>query len=205
VLNKAVTPEELKESDADDIIIATGATPDVESYPGSDKKNVVSALDVLEGKVDLGKNVVILGGKGAAISTALYIKDKDKDCNVSIVGPQKKFGPDVNPSYIWRYLLKLKAGNVNQVNKSKVKEIVDDGVVVITAEQKEEKLPADTVIIADLVPNKEVKLGKYGKANVYMIGDAIQVRRGYGAVHDGYRMGMKVSFQPYQLMHRMKH
>jgi hypothetical protein len=40
---------------------------------------------------------------------------------------------------------------------------------------------------------------------VYMIGDAIQVRRGYGAVHDGYRMGMKVSFQPYQLMHRMKH
>ncbi len=205
VLNKAITAEELKEAEADDIIIATGATPDVEAYPGSDKKNVVSALDVLEGKVDLGKNVVILGGKGAAISTALYIKDKHEDCNISIVGPQKKFGPDVNPSYIWRYLLKLKAGNVNQVKKSKVKEIVDDGVVVITSEQKEEKLPADTVVIADLVPSKEVKLGKYGKANVYMIGDAIQVRRGYGAVHDGYRMGMKISFQPYQLMHRMKH
>jgi len=205
ILNKAITAEELKEADADDIIISTGATPDVESYAGSDKKIVVSALDVLSGKAKVGKNVVILGGKGAAISTALYLKDKDKDCNVSIVGPQKKFGPDVNPSYIWRYLLKLKAGNVNQVTKSKVKEIVDDGVVVITAEQKEEKIAADTVVIADLVPNKEVKLGKYGKANVYMIGDAIQVRRGYGAVHDGYRMGMKVSFQPYQLMHRMKH
>jgi len=205
VLNKAITPEELKEAEADDIIIATGATPDVEAYEGSDKKNVVSALDVLSGKAKVGKNVVILGGKGAAISTALYLKDKDADCNVAIVGPQKKFGPDVNPSYIWRYLLKLKASNVNQVKKSKVKEIVDDGVVVINAEKEEQKLPADTVIIADLVPSKEVKLGKYGKANVYMIGDAIQVRRGYGAVHDGYRMGMKVSFQPYQLMHRLKH
>ena len=35
-------------------------------------------------------------------------------------------------------------------------------------------------------------MGKFGKADVYMIGDAIMVRRGYGAVHDGYRMGMKV-------------
>jgi 2,4-dienoyl-CoA reductase (NADPH2) len=205
VLNKAITTDDLKEEEADVIIIAIGVNPDLEAYVGSDKKNVVSALDVLEGKVDLGKNVVILGGKGAGISTALYIKDKHKDCNVSIVGPQKKFGPDVNPSYIWRYLLKLKAGNVNQARKTKVKEIVDDGVVIITPEKKEEKIPADTVVIADLVPNKEVKLGKYGKANVYLIGDSLQVRRGYGAVHDGYRMGMKLSFQPYKLMHREKH
>ena len=204
VLNKALTSEDLKKETADIIIIATGATTDMASYPGSDKKIVSSCLDVLSGKVKPGKNVLILGGKGAAISTALYIVDKYKDVKVAIVGPQKKFGPDVNPSYIWRYLLKLKAGNVAQITLSKVKEIVDDGVVVIDAEKKENKLTADTVIIADLVPNKEVKLGKYGKADVYMIGDAIQVRRGYGAVHDGYRMGMKVTFKSYQLMHRDK-
>jgi 2,4-dienoyl-CoA reductase (NADPH2) len=200
---KALTSDEVKKMEADIIIIATGAVPGMEGYEGSDKKVVVSALDVLSGDAKAGKNVVILGGKGAAISTALYLIDKDKDCNVSIVGPQKKFGPDVNPSYIWRYLLKLKAGNVNQARKTKVKEIVEDGVVVIDAEKKEVKLEADTVVIADLVPNREVKLGKYGKADVYMIGDAIQVRRGYGAVHDGYRMGMKTSHRMYQLMHRL--
>lgn len=205
VLNKAISSEDLKQEEADVIILATGAVPDLEAYPGSDKKHVVSVLEVLQGKVKLGKNVVILGGKGAAISTALYIIDKHKDCSVSIVGPQKKFGPDVNPSYIWRYMLKLKAGKVNQANGTKVKEIADDGVIVITAEKKEEKVPADTVVIADLVPNREAKLGKYGKATVFMIGDAIQVRRGYGAVHDGYRMGMKVSFKPYQVMHRLHH
>ena len=158
---------------------------------------------MLAGEAKAGKNVVILGGKGAGISTALYLIDKDPDTKVTIVGPQKKFGPDVNPSYIWRYLLKLKKGGVVQMTKTKVKEIVDDGVVVIDAEKAEQKLEADTVIISDLVSNQEIKIGKYGKADVYMIGDAVQVRRGYGAIHDGYRMGMKTSYKMYQLMHRL--
>jgi 2,4-dienoyl-CoA reductase (NADPH2) len=202
-MNKTVTKDDLKSTDADIVIIATGAVPDMDAVPGSDKANVVSALDVLAGEAKAGKNVVILGGKGAGISTALYLIDKDPETKVTIVGPQKKFGPDVNPSYIWRYLLKLKKGGVTQMTKTKVKEIVDGGVVVIDAEKVEQKLEADTVIISDLVPNQEIKLGKYGKADVYMIGDAVQVRRGYGAIHDGYRMGMKASYKMYQLMHRL--
>ncbi len=98
----------------------------------------------------------------------------------------------------------IELGVIKGFSLGKVKEIVDDGVVIIDAEKKENKLTADTVIIADLVPNKEIKLGKYGKADVYMIGDAIQVRRGYGAVHDGYRMGMKATFKSCHLMHRDK-
>jgi hypothetical protein len=38
-----------------------------------------------------------------------------------------------------------------------------------------------------------------------MIGDCIQVRRGYAAVHDGYKMGMDIDFLPYQTFHREKH
>jgi len=204
VLNKAVTSEDLKKEDADAIIIATGAVPDFEKYAGSDKKNVVSAFDVLEG-AKIGKKVVILGGQGIAISTALYIIDKYKDCEVSIIGPQKKFGHDVNPSYIWRYMLKMKAGGVKQITRSQVKEITDDGVVFVGSDKAEETVSADTVIIADVRSNEEVKYGKYGDADVYMIGDAIQPRRGYAAIHDGYRMGVKFSLQPYKLMHREKH
>lgn len=204
-MNKAMTKEDLQKEDADVIIAATGAVPDFAAYPGSDKKNVVSCFDVFTGKATVGKNVVILGGKGVGISTALLIIDKFKDSTVSMVGPQKKFGPDVNPSYIWRYMLKLKAGKVNQVNGAKVKEIADDGVVVILPDKTEQKIAADTVVIADLKSNDEVKYAKYGKADFYMIGDAVQVRRGYAAIHDGYRMGMKVTFEAYKLMHREKH
>ncbi len=203
VLKKEVDKDLLEKGKADTVIIATGAQHDLETIPGSDKKHVVGALDVLEGKAKPGKKVVIVGGLGIAISTALYIIDKHKDCQVSIVGEQKKFGADVNPSYIWRYMLKLKDGNVAQITKTKVNEITDQGVVVTTPDGKEETLPADTVVIATLVPNKSVKYGKYAK-DVYMIGDAVQVRRAYAAIHDGYRMGMRVDFEPYQTYHRIK-
>ncbi len=202
VMNKTVTADDLKSADVDAVIIATGAVPDVEAYAGSDKKNVCTCFDILQGKVKPGKNTVLLGGKAVSIATALYIINKYKDVNVSIVGPQKKFGPDVNISYVWRYMLKLKQGKVNQMNRTTAKEIVDDGVIILDAEKKEVKVPADLVVIADLRSNTELKYGKYGKAEVFMIGDAIQVRRGYAAIHDGYRMGMKFSHKWYQLMHR---
>ena len=202
VLKTTVTKELLEKEKADSVIIATGATPD-QSIPGSDKPHVVSLFDVLEGKVKLGEKVVIVGGSGAAISTALYIMDKGKH-TVSIVDKPKKFGTDVNPSYIWRYMKKMKEGGVAQVTQSLVKEIRDKEVVVEGPDKKETTIPADSVVLANLVPDKAVGYGKYAK-EVYMIGDCIQVRRGTAAIRDGYKMGMRVDFLPYQTYHRIKH
>ena len=159
----------------------------------------------MEGTTTWGKEVVIVGGLGIAISTALYIIDTDKEAMVSIVGPQKKFGGDVNPSYIWRYMKKLKEGGVVQITQTAVKEMSDDGLTIITPDKKEETMNANTVVLALLVPNKEIEYAKYQTRDVYMIGDCIQVRRGYAAVHDGYAMGMEIDFLPYQTFHREKH
>ena len=197
-----MTKELLEKEKADTVIIATGAVPD-RSIPGSEKKHVVSLFDVLEGRAKLGQNVVIVGGSGAAISTALYIIDKGK-YNVSIVDKPKKFGLDVNPSYVWRYMKKLKEGNVAQVVQSTVKEIRDKEVVVEGPDKKETTIPADSVVLANLVPNKELGYGQYAK-DVYMIGDCVLVRRGTAAIWDGYKMGMRVDFEPYQTYHRIKH
>jgi len=202
VLNTPVTKELLEKEKPDVVIIATGAAPD-RSIPGSDKKHVVSLFDVLEGRVKLGQNVVIVGGSGGAISTALYIIDKGKN-SVTMVDKPKKFGTDVNPSYVWRYMKKLKEGKVVQMVQSTVKEIRDKEVVVEGPDKKETTIPADSVILANLVPNKELTYGKYAK-DVYMIGDCVMVRRGTAAIRDGYKMGMRVDFFPYQTYHRIKH
>ena len=202
VLNTMATKEFLDNEKADCVIIATGATPDM-SIPGSEKPHVVSLFDVLEGRAQLGKNVVIVGGTGAAIATALYIIDKGTH-TVSIVDKPKKFGTDVNPSYIWRYMKKLKEGNVVQVTQSVVKEIRDKEVVVEGPDKKETAIPADSVVLANLVPNRTVGYGKYAK-DVYMIGDCVLVRRGTAALRDGYKMGMRIDFLPYQTYHRIKH
>ncbi|UCH93430.1 MAG: FAD-dependent oxidoreductase, partial [Candidatus Aminicenantes bacterium] len=153
--------------------------------PGADR--AVSCLDVMDDKVKPGKRVVILGSGGVAISTALFLIEKG-GCEISLVHAGKKPGADVNPSYIWRYMKKLKEGSVNQVRFAKPKEINEKGVLVETAEG-EKLIEADTVILADMHAMNDLSKAKEG---VYTIGDAMIPRRGNSAIQDGYRMGMRL-------------
>jgi len=205
VLNKSVTKNLLKAENPDSLVIATGAVPEVPDIPGVDKPYVVSMFDVFTGKAKIGRNVVILGGSGAAISLALYVieahqRDGVKDDSIAMIGPENRFGLDVNPSYIWRYRLRLKKANVGQLTFGTAKEITDKGVLADWAifdrkTKKKDKftdqiLPADTVILATLVPSKDLDYGAY-KKDVSKIGDCLWVRRGIDAIQDGYRLGMR--------------
>ena len=57
-------------------------------------------------------------------------------------------------------------------------------------EFKDQTIPADTVILARLVPNEDLRYGSF-KGDVAMIGDCVWVRRGIDAIQDGYRLGMR--------------
>jgi 2,4-dienoyl-CoA reductase (NADPH2) len=184
-LDKTVTRDEIKTSDADAIVIATGARPTAD-MPGADK--AVSCLDVIDGKVEAGKKVVILGDQGVAISTALFLLDKGGH-DVTMVGPAKKPGRDVNPSYIWRYRMKLKQGGAVFMAKTQVLEVTDGGVKVSTPDG-EQLLEADTVILAAM--SKVDGLVGARKKDVYVLGDAREVRRGNSAINDGFRLGQRL-------------
>jgi 2,4-dienoyl-CoA reductase (NADPH2) len=205
VLETAVTRELLEEEKPDSLVIATGAVPQVPDIPGVDKPHVMSMFDVFTGRAKLGKDIVILGGSGAAISLALFVldtleKEEKKDFNLAMIDPAPRFGLDVNPSYIWRYRLRLKKGGVKELTYGKIKEIGDKSVIADwmlvdrktkqRQEFKEQSVPADTVILARLVPNKELGYGSF-KGDVAMIGDCVWVRRGFDAIQDGYRLGMR--------------
>jgi hypothetical protein len=160
---------------------------------------------VFEGKAKLGKDIIILGGSGAAISLTLFIlerleKEGVKDFNLAMIDSASRFGLDVNPSYIWRYRLRLRKGNVQELTNGKVKEITDAGILADWTlverktkqkqEFKDQLIPADTVILARLVPNKDLGYGSF-KGDTSMIGDCVWVRRGFDAIQDGYRLGMR--------------
>lgn len=205
VLGTRVTKELLEQEKPDSLVIATGAVPEVPDIPGADKPHVKSMFDVFTGKVKLGKNVVILGGSGAAISLTLFViesleREGIKDYNLAMIDSTPRFGLDVNPSYIWRYRLRLKKAKVQQMTFGKVKEIKDNSVVadwkIVDRKTKEKQeftdqsIPADTVILAQLVPNKDLGFGSL-KGDTAMIGDCVWVRRGFDAIQDGYRLGMR--------------
>lgn len=183
---REVAEDDIKNSDADYIIVATGAAPKSD-LPGAEQKNVVTCLDVMDDKVKPGKSVVILGSGGIAISTALFLLEKG-GYEISLVHTGKKPGADVNPSYIWRYMSKLKEGKVNRVRFAKPKEINEKGVIVETQEG-EITIEAETVILADMFAMNSLSKVKEG---VYTIGDAMIPRRGNSAILDGYKMGMRL-------------
>ncbi|MFC1938521.1 FAD-dependent oxidoreductase, partial [Chloroflexota bacterium] len=205
VLNTAVTKELIAEEKPDSLVISTGAVPEAPDVPGANKPHVVSMFDVFTGKAKLGKNIVILGGSGAAISLTLFVIDKleaegVKDASIAMIDPVARFGGDVTAAYIWRYRIRLKQGNVKELTYGKVKEITDTGVVASWTivdrktkekqEFKDQTIPADTVILATLAPNKELGYGSF-KGDSAMIGDCVWVRRGIDAIQDGYRFGMR--------------
>ncbi len=186
-MGKSVTKDEVEGSDADYTIVATGAVPKSD-VKGADGKKVVSCLDVIDGKVEIGKSVVILGSGGVAIATALFLLDQGKTDSLALVCKGRKPGADVNPSYIWRYMTKLKEGKVNLVRYAKPKEITDKGVLVATKEG-EQMVEAETVILADMSSVNELSKAKEG---AFTIGDALIPRRGNSAVLDGYKIGMRL-------------
>jgi len=185
--NKEIDAEFLESIEADEIALATGAVPDRDQFAGGHGDNVVSCLDVMNDRVEIGKKVCIVGWKGVAISVAVYLIDKG-GYDVSIVGPTKKFGLDVNPSYIWRYIKKLKQSGVEQYTLHTIKEITAEGVLAEDKEKNGVTIACDTVILANMAPNKALTSKK---PNVAVMGDALITRRGNGALLDGYRYGMK--------------
>jgi len=205
VLNTPVTKKLFEKEKPDSLVIASGAVPEIPDIPGADKPLVKSMFDVFTGKAKLGKNVVILGGSGAAISLTLFVIDKlEKEgvngSSLAMIDPAPRFGWDVNPSYIWRYRLRLRQAKVQQLTNGQVKEITDKGVkadwTIVDRKTKEKQpfkdqiVPADTVILARLVPNTELGYGAF-KGDTSMIGDCVWVRRGIDAIQDGYRLGMR--------------
>jgi 2,4-dienoyl-CoA reductase (NADPH2) len=189
---KKITKEQAAELGADVVVFATGAKAD-RSIPGADGENVLDYFQVLRGEKAWGKRVVIIGHTGVAISTALAMVDRKPDTEVHLVGPGKKFGLDVNPSYIWRYIKKLKEAKVAQHNFSKALS-VQAGGVEIEREGEKQIIECDTVVLANPVVNQDEALQskKKGDPDFYTIGDALSVRRGNSALLDGYRLGMQL-------------
>jgi 2,4-dienoyl-CoA reductase (NADPH2) len=109
-----------------------------------------------------------------------------------MVESAKKVGRDVNPSYVWRYVKKLKQGGVEVHAKSKPTAVTGDGVVVETPEG-EVTLAADTIVLAYAAPENTLQAALEKRFDtVHVVGDAAAVRRAHNATMDGYKAGLRV-------------
>jgi 2,4-dienoyl-CoA reductase (NADPH2) len=175
----------------DVVVLASGARMDVPDIPGIDAENVISVRELMRGEKEAGEKVVILGGRGTGIAAAQFLLDKGGR-SLAMVESAKKVGRDVNPSYVWRYVKKLKQGGVEVHAKSKPTAVTGDGVVVETPEG-EVTLAADTIVLAYAAPENTLQAALEKRFDtVHVVGDAAAVRRAHNATMDGYKAGLRV-------------
>lgn len=190
-LNKEATVDTILKENADEVIVATGATALTPDIPGINTKNVVMAVDVLKGTSSTDNNVVIIGGGMIGCETAELIRSQGKD--VSIIEMLPKIARDVGPATKWSVTMRIARWGIKQYTSSKVIRILDDGVE-IEREGNSEIIKADTVVVAaGMEPNNNLLNSLKDKLpNMHIIGDCSQARRTVDAIHEGYSIGQKI-------------
>jgi 2,4-dienoyl-CoA reductase (NADPH2) len=74
LLNHAARETELAQFD--EVVLATGIDPRKPAIPGIEHRSVTSYVDVLRGRVQPGRNVVIVGAGGIGFDVALYLLER---------------------------------------------------------------------------------------------------------------------------------
>jgi 2-enoate reductase len=167
-LNTAI--KNIYEIEADEIIVATGASP--RKLPVNGFEKAIEAVDFLLGKKEVGENVVVIGGglTGCEIAYELYLSGKKP----TIVEMQDDLVTTkgvclANTSYLRDF---FKTYKVPVHLETSVCEICDDGVIVKDKEGNSFKIGADSVVASvGYIPSPVAKKEKH----VHIIGDASKV------------------------------
>lgn len=222
VLNKEATVDDILAAakDYDRVVVAAGSKATMPPIPTEEGAQIVHAWDVFEGKANLGKNVVVVGGGDVGIEVAMTIgeigtitaeqlrfmmiyetepAEKLKELlthgvhNVTVVEMGNKFARDINPGSRWSIMYRTKQLGAKLLKETKVLKLGKDYVEVENADGVQ-KLPADTIVIAaGAKPNNdlyEALKDKLPKVNA--VGDSVEVGRINNAVESAYRLAMTI-------------
>jgi len=188
-LGTEVTDELIEDEMPDTIVLATG--PVYSKIEGADSAKVVSLADVMSGKAEVGEKVVVWGNRKPGIGCALHLAKQGK--KVTLVGKDKTAGFDVNPSFKWRYMIYMRQNGITAYSDCDIAEVSDDGIVVKTYDGYQWPIKCDTIVLTQREPNENLKKTVQSEGiEMFVIGDALIPRNLSSAVHDGYRIGIRI-------------
>lgn len=192
ILNQQVDKDMIENSDCDVVIVATGGKPIIPEISGVGSKNVVTACEILDGKVFCGQKAVVIGGGQIGTETALHLAVHRKDVTLIEMTNDLAIKETAHPR---EFLLKaVEDSTINVILNGCVKDIREDSVVVEIAKDQLIEVQADTVILA-IGMQEENALSKSivdCKKKIITIGDAKEVRQVMDAVREGFETAMNL-------------
>ncbi|MFA4836593.1 MAG: FAD-dependent oxidoreductase [Dehalococcoidia bacterium] len=190
-LMQEATAEKILRTDADVVVIATGAETSRPGIPGIDKGNVVSACDALLEPSITGNKVIVAGAGHVGCETALYLKELGKE--VILVEMASKILPEPTfPNNEMKINAMIAEYGITVFTGTKISKILDDGVEVETAGETKE-IKGDTVVLALGFESKErIASELIGKKKVFTIGDCASPRKIMDAVWEGFHVARNI-------------
>ena len=193
-LGKEVTAEVVETLRPDVVVVATGSVPATpRSIPGIDKPIVVTARDVLAGKVMVGNKVIVIGGGEVGCETADYIGERGVK-SITVLEMLRSVATDLIPWSREFLMERLNKHGVKFVTRATVNEVLDDGVV-FTRDGKQETIRDVNMVVlamgAKAVDGLSSQL-KDSVTEIHVIGDARSPRRAIEAIFEGAEVGRRI-------------
>jgi len=82
-------------SEYDKVVLSTGIIPRKPKIKGINNSKVVSYIDVLNGNVDVGENVALIGAGGIGFDVAEFLSNKGKSTSTDASQFMKEWGIDI--------------------------------------------------------------------------------------------------------------
>ena len=190
------TPDLVQKVKPDVTVIATGSQSRRLSVPGMQRGNVATDIDLLLGVKKAGKKVVMVGGGMNGGETALWMAQQGKQVILVEILPELMMAGKVPVPHANRLMLLdlLRFNRVEMLTSHSVVEIREDGIVLVDKSHGKKEIEADTVGISiGLKPDRNLYDRLVGKVpNLYLIGDAREVRNVMGSVWDAYEVARAI-------------
>jgi len=192
-LKTPLTADVVREQQPDAVIVATGSTPVAMPISGLDRPFVVSAQDVLEGKVSLSGKVAVIGGGMIGCETANHLAHHG--AKPTIIEMLCELAGE-EPLAIKRILFEsLKERDVEIHCEYTVTGVTTDRQIEALQDGEKRVLgPFESIVLAGgmrpvngLVAELQGLIG-----NLQSVGDANGVRTALEALEEGYEAGLNV-------------
>ena len=178
-----------EEARPDTIVVATGSVPLTPPIEGINSENVVTAEDVLYGKIDVNQGPVVVCGGG---ETAEFIAQTNHD--VTILEMKPAILTDMVVTNMIPNMERLHQQQIKIVTNATVSKINENAVSYKNADGDEITIPASTVVLAFgyKAYNPLENVAKENCNEVYVIGSAVKAGNALTAIQDGYQAGLKL-------------
>jgi 2,4-dienoyl-CoA reductase-like NADH-dependent reductase (Old Yellow Enzyme family)/thioredoxin reductase len=196
MLNTPLDEEEAKAIGADEVIVATGSSPDGKGFqrampehdelPGLAHGNVFSAEEVMARSARPGKRVVVLdetaNWKGGG--TALTLAEAGHEVTL-VTGAAAVMAEMARTNVDIQLRARLRELGVRMLTETILREWHGDGATVQPFGSKPERIAADTLVIAATNVSER---GLGDALDAPMIGDAVAARNAAMAIYEGRKL-----------------